>query len=782
MIERVQSTLRNSQGRQQNPINCEGMIYFSGCLSDQADINRTSINDERIERWVCSVCKIKVCRKCIQKSHAIQNARIDDDLMDFQSSLISCIYLQIMKDIYVETKKTENIITGYLKNYLYQLVILGITNSGKSTLINKLLNFDLLNTNSEKETNFRWRIRFFKEGRSQPRFESFNSSDSSSRQNSSNFKSTDSQKEQQDNFDMVFQQQNSREGTQNFMGQPDLTYPPRYELQKRVRDPNGRQVSGSVIKIDSIERLKEEIKKNSTVSIKKRQSTQYQAQNTEDVQIVLEEELLEFRTYTDEIIINLYNHPTKLDLPQDIEIVDFPGLDDSFCQESINRYVSKNKHSILPIIIFQADQGSLAIDELKPIIKYFGQNRHQFSVPFVLTQFSQMYKNAKQMLRHKKNAGEADLIKQIQPSIDKLKFQVQQAFPQNTIDIYDYGLIPKNGYFKLHYSTNELRLISQEEAKKNKDKEDQICISLSVDQIRKNIKNLLSTVILQNSFEAKVKILYDELFQAYQDFKLKVFSEQSAFSYQQNKLDKVKTSLFQNQSILQQCVSNSLQRLPYLIIQELENLNEQPEIHARNPEQYRTAIQVKFSTFKLKFKKEFEDASFSSAFGFKLASEYVLKNVPTQIMNRILIVIKMIHPEQLIPTQRNPQTITNTIIRIVLEDSYVDQLFKKLEKLLKKDEQKLMALAIDTISKEKKQKDSEFLLKQHLRQNYNIDIDQIEENLNIIQEIGAISFTMHEGQRFSTYTRTTDVKNIKKIDREKVKKQVEEEREISSFE
>ena len=46
------------------------------------------------------------------------------------------------------------------ENVLYHMVVIGNTNSGKSSVLNDVIGFPLLNTNERRETTFHWHIRY----------------------------------------------------------------------------------------------------------------------------------------------------------------------------------------------------------------------------------------------------------------------------------------------------------------------------------------------------------------------------------------------------------------------------------------------------------------------------------------------------------------------------------------------------------------------------------------------------------------------------------------------
>lgn len=60
--------------------------------------------------------------------------------------------------------KAKKNIFGYLTKNRAQIVVIGNQNVGKSTFLNNLLNFTLLNTSSERETAALWMINFKKSG------------------------------------------------------------------------------------------------------------------------------------------------------------------------------------------------------------------------------------------------------------------------------------------------------------------------------------------------------------------------------------------------------------------------------------------------------------------------------------------------------------------------------------------------------------------------------------------------------------------------------------------
>jgi GTPase SAR1 family protein len=70
-------------------------------------------------------------------------------------------YQQFFKDIKKEPPRTRDQLSNYLiKEKNYQMVVLGNSNVGKSSLINYLTDMDLLNYAPKKETSFMWRLRF----------------------------------------------------------------------------------------------------------------------------------------------------------------------------------------------------------------------------------------------------------------------------------------------------------------------------------------------------------------------------------------------------------------------------------------------------------------------------------------------------------------------------------------------------------------------------------------------------------------------------------------------
>jgi GTPase SAR1 family protein len=56
--------------------------------------------------------------------------------------------------------RKEEDLREFLTDRHFRIVVIGKENSGKTTLINHLTGFNILNINSVKETSFTWRIKF----------------------------------------------------------------------------------------------------------------------------------------------------------------------------------------------------------------------------------------------------------------------------------------------------------------------------------------------------------------------------------------------------------------------------------------------------------------------------------------------------------------------------------------------------------------------------------------------------------------------------------------------